>query len=214
MPAHRTLKERAQERDTALYPHWYFHQCSECSCFYSEYKYGREPVRKNFCIQWDRKVNPDQYARSCFVFRRPKGTIPILLSCLREQMVDPRPFTWKKGICKWDRREFYYKQYHPNDIRRYCNDYCRWQFKHFLKKIKKNSQLMRPAPQVGKTERDQSSQHVDHCFSVFWGTQSATGPKSSVSVKLPIWISYSVERRFFARYCFLSVVSYSSEAHD
>lgn len=208
MPAHKTLEEYQRARDTATYPHWYFHHCCECNWFSWEYRYGKESPRKNFCVKWNKKVNPDQLARSCFVFRRTIGTRPIALGYSNNEEVDPRPFTWKKGVCKWHQREFYCKQYHPNDIRRYCNDNCRRQFKRFIKKIKKNSQLMRPDPQVDSAEREQSSPHIEYCFSTFWGAQSATGTRSSVRIKIPIWISYYVGKRYFARWCSIFVISY------
>jgi hypothetical protein len=207
MPAHKTLKEYQRARDTALYPYWYFHLCHECSWFDCESLCRREPAPKNFCSKWDRKVNPDQYARSCFVFRRPKGTRPILLGCARDEGVDRRPFTWKKGVCKWHQEEFYYKEYHPNDIRRYCSDYCRWKFKRFVRKIKKNSQLMRPNSQVSSTERE-GSRRDGYFFSVSWGAQSATGTRSSVRIKIPIWISYYIANRYFARWCSIFVIFY------
>lgn len=211
MPTHKTLEEYQRARDTATYPHWYFHHCCECNWFSWEYRYGKESPRKNFCVKWNKRVNPDQWARSCFVFRPAKGTKPTLLCYARNEQIETRAFTWKKGICKWHGQEFYYKQYRSNDIRRYCSDYCRWQFKHFVRKIKKNSQLMRPYPQVNSTEKEQSLQQGKYYFSSFWGAQSATGTKSSIYVKTPIWISYSVGRTFFARYCSLFVTFYFLE---
>lgn len=211
MPTHKTIKEYKRIRDTAPHSHWYFHRCSECNWFKLEH-IDEKGYRKNYCGKWDRKVNPDQWARSCFVFRPVEGTIatePLLWEMIiaEHEKIEPRPFTWKKGICKWHRREFYYKQYHPNDIRRYCSDYCRWSFKRFVRKIKKNSQLVSTNQQVEK----KNCEHDVYSFSVSWGAQLAGGTKSNVTVKIPIWISYSVGWRFFARYCSICVVSYFLE---
>jgi hypothetical protein len=214
MPAHKTLEEYQRARDTATYPHWYFHHCCECNWFCWEYRYGKESPRKNFCVKWDKKVNPDQWARPCFVFPLAKGKRPILLGCARVEGNETRTFEWKKGVCKWHGRVFYYKQYHPNDIRRYCSDYCRWQFKHFLRKIKKNSQLLRPNRQVVNAEKEPISQHSDYRFSLSWGTNFATGPKSNMEIIIPVLIAYfDSERRVTTCYSIFVIDSFCRYLH-
>jgi len=209
MPSHKTLEEYRRVRDTAPYPHYYFHNCSDCNWFRHEYIDGKKKPRKNFCVKWDNKVNPNKWSRDCFVFPPAKGKKPIDLRPDRNEDVDPRPFVWKKGFCKWHRKEFYYKQYHPNDVRRYCSDSCRRQYRNFIKQIKKNSQLLRPKPAVSEIEAEKSSQSSEYSFSILGEVQSARGPRSSVRIKIPIWIFYQIGNRYFAHYCSFFVIQYS-----
>ena len=153
MPSHKTVRERQMIRDTALPPFWRGHFCGECYEFKTECDdfYGFH--RRNYCQKWERKVRPDKPARSCFVFRltrsKERNTNFITWSTLweiQQGTYKPAPFVWKKGRCPNCPREqadFWFKAYTKNQTQKYCSKRCKWEFKHFKKKCKKNAQVYR-----------------------------------------------------------------------
>ena len=146
MPSRAVTREYQMIGGHSLPPHWYYHYCRECSWFSLELIRDWE-LHRNHCTKWDKKVNPDKRACSYFGFplfdeRESRDCTSWLRTCGQSEKIQPRQFIWKKGRCPncpRTRADFWYKAYNPNYVQKYCSKRCKWEFKRFKKKCKKNA---------------------------------------------------------------------------
>lgn len=145
-----TTKTLRTRRDHSLAPIRWYHPCSDCEHFFKEFL-DEEGLHKNYCVKHLRRVLPDGKTCCRFLLRLSKQGKCETYECLAHiwtgtkhvKRDEPESLLIKEARCPWCRREFSYREYHPNYVRKYCSKGCRWRFIRFKKKSEKNARVFR-----------------------------------------------------------------------